>query len=146
MNRIGNIEHVDFLLNNYKAITKKFDFFFWGAWDGHMKLFRSSRRKIEGGYYVGKPFIKTVYCTYGYSVNKKTAAYLLEKTKKINYPVDQFKKTISSSDLLIGGIEPEVVTTIKTVSNIKDQAANKLLTTLFVKLLDIKNNIICSLR
>lgn len=119
------------------------DLFFFGAWLGHMKLFRSTKQKVNDRFFIGEPFIKTVYCTYGYSVNKKAAAYLLLQTKKIAYPVDQFKQFIQPGAIRIGGVVPELISAGSMGSYINQIDAHAWQQKLFVHLLDIKNNIIC---
>ncbi|MDP1844618.1 MAG: glycosyltransferase family 25 protein [Sediminibacterium sp.] len=123
----------------------QYDIFFFGAWLGNMQLFRSSKIKW-GQYSIGVPFIKTVYCTYGYAVNKKAAAYLLKQTVQLAHPVDQFKYFVNSNALKMGGIMPELIAagTLGTYIN-----QNKLLNwqrALWMKLLYIKNYFICLLR
>jgi GR25 family glycosyltransferase involved in LPS biosynthesis len=119
------------------------DLFFWGAWLGHMRLHRSTRKAISRGFSVGIPFIKTVYCTYGYSLNKKAAAHLLKQTARIAYPVDQFKYIVDTNTLRIGGIVPEVISGGAMGSYINQPGFHHWQQQVFLKLLDIKNNLIC---
>ena len=58
---------------------------------------------------VGNPVINSVYCTYGYSINKKTASFLLKQTSKVNYPVDFWKIRLKNTNLIIGGVSPEII-------------------------------------
>lgn len=131
------------LQSSFRKVAPEFDLFFWGAWEGHMKLFRSTRSRLSQKVIYGVPFIKTVYCTYGYSLNRKAAAYLLKQTGKIGYPVDQFKQFIRPGDIRIGGVQPELVgTTARNKSYIqKKRSAVKE----FFKwlILDGKNSLIC---
>jgi GR25 family glycosyltransferase involved in LPS biosynthesis len=122
---------------------QQFDLFFFGAWLGHMKLLRSTKQPFSKQFTIGKPFIKTVYCTYGYSINKKAAAYLLQQTKKIGYPVDQFKHFIQPEVLQIGGVVPELISAGTMGSYINQINAKQWQRNLFMNLLDIKNNLIC---
>ncbi|MES2372524.1 MAG: glycosyltransferase family 25 protein [Bacteroidota bacterium] len=133
------------LEEQFGIISHTYDLFFWGAWDGHMQLLRSTRQKLGPEYSIGEPFIKTVYCTYGYSLNRKAAAYLLKRTRKVAHPVDQFKKFIEPGHLKIGGIIPELISTLKMDSNIRPQT-NGISDMVFRKILDIKNSFICFLR
>ncbi len=142
----SKVEDLAFLTGNYEKLTADCDIFFWGAWDGYMKLLKSSIQKMGKGYTTGRPFLKSVYGAYGYSLNKKAARHLLEKTAKINYQADQFKRFLRPDDLVLGGVRPEVITTLKTVSYIQKQRINKLYKFLFFKILDIKNSIMCFLR
>lgn len=134
-----------FLKNNFIPLTKDSDMFFWGAWEGHMKLFKSSRKEVDACFTVGIPFIKTTYCTYGYSLNKKAAKLLLNRTGKISHPVDQFKFFFRQDELRLGGILPEVVKGNQISSTIREKE-NQFFKKAFLALLDLKNNIICSLR
>lgn len=139
------IEDPQFLRNNFESLTESKDLFFWGAWEGHMKFFHSTQKAIESSHIVGEPFIKTIYCTYGYSLNRKAAKLLLSRTKKISHPVDQFKYFFSQKELKLGGVLPEVITGNKLNSTIRDKE-NALFKQVFLSVLDLKNNIICSLR
>jgi GR25 family glycosyltransferase involved in LPS biosynthesis len=139
------IAHPMFLKNNFATLTKDKDMFFWGAWEGHMKLFKSSRKAIDEDFTVGVPFIKTAYCTYGYSLNKKAAALLLKRTNKISHPVDQFKYFFRQDELSLGGVLPEVIKGNQITSTIRKKE-NQFFKKAFLAVLDLKNNIICSLR
>jgi GR25 family glycosyltransferase involved in LPS biosynthesis len=139
------IVHPMFLKNNFAQLTRGKDMFFWGAWEGHMKLFKSSRKNVDEHYSVGEPFIKTAYCTYGYSLNKKAAALLLKRTNKISHPVDQFKYFFKQDELSLGGVLPEVIKGNQITSTIREKE-NQFFKKAFLAVLDLKNNIICSLR
>ncbi|MDP1842093.1 MAG: glycosyltransferase family 25 protein [Sediminibacterium sp.] len=139
------VRDMELLHESAQVHLPQYDLFFFGAWLGHMQLFRSSKIKW-GQYNIGIPFIKTVYCTYGYAVNKKAAAYLLKQTVQLAYPVDQFKYFINTDALKMGGMVPELIAagTLGTYIN-----QNKLLNwqrALWMKLLYIKNYFICLLR
>jgi len=124
-------------------IIEAHDLFFWGAWDGYMQLFQSTKQPLLQGFQYGEPFIKTIYCTYGYSLNKKAASMLLHKTKHIAYPVDQFKRYLQQTDLKIGGVVPELISTCGSKSHIREKKSFKLFNHLFLLLLTIKNKLIC---
>lgn len=139
----SSIVSLDILIEQFEPMSKQFDLFFWGAWEGHMQLHRSSIQKRDDGFVYGVPLLKSVYCTYGYALNKRAAQLLLERTKKIAYPVDQFKKMISPNELRLGGTRPEIIRTIgKKQSYIQ---TNRNYVKEFFKwiLLDLKNSIIC---
>ena len=139
------IEDAHFLRDHYSSLTETKDLFFWGAWEGHMKFFQSTQKAVNDSYVVGEPFIKTIYCTYGYSLNRKAAKLLLSRTRKISHPVDQFKYFFSQKELELGGVLPEVITGNKINSTIRGKE-NALFKQMFLSVLDLKNNIICSLR
>jgi GR25 family glycosyltransferase involved in LPS biosynthesis len=135
-----------FLFDKTTATTtalNNFDLFFYGAWLGHMKLFRSSKKQLNNRFSIGQPFIKTVYCTYGYSINKNAAAYLLQQTNKIGYPVDQFKQLIQPGAIRIGGVVPELISAGTMGSYINQVNAKQWQRNLFMQVLDVKNNLIC---
>lgn len=139
------IDNPLFIKNNFPSLTNDTDIFFWGAWEGHMKLFKSSRKAIDQDFTVGVPFIKTAYCTYGYSLNKKAAALLLKRTNKISHPVDQFKYFFRQDELRLGGVLPEIIKGNQITSTIREKE-NMFFKKAFLAVLDLKNNIICSLR
>lgn len=99
------------LNNKFDQYTQPYDLFFWGAWEGNLKIKRSSILFKEDNHIVGEPLINTAYCMYGYSLNKKAAKYLLNKTKQVSYPVDFFKKFVTAGDIRIGAIKKEVIGT-----------------------------------
>lgn len=142
----SSINDLDLIKQQFSLIADKFDLFFWGAWEGHMKLFRSSVEKITDKYSIGQPFIKTVYCTYGYSLNKRAAQLLLERTNKINYPVDQFKQFINQHEIKIGGVCPELISTIGQHKSYIQPNRNKIREFLLMCFLDIRNSLICFFR
>jgi len=107
---------------NARSFINQYDLFFWGAWNGHVSIKRSTRKIVDKSYRIGEPLIKSVYGTYGYSVNKKAARYLLAQTKKISFPVDFFKRYVNESVLKLGAVQNELVTTWRTTrSNINDE-------------------------
>jgi len=117
--KIAKPELLEYCFNSF---TKNYDLFFWGAWDGHMRLKKSSLIYNKGKQAIGEPLIKSVYCTYGYSLNKKAAAYLLKATGKINFPVDMYKKHIKQGDLKLGAARPEIISAwYNTPSSIQKQ-------------------------
>ena len=107
---------LDFSLleTNFELISKEYDLFFWGAWEGNAKIKRSKSLILQGGhnkYKVGEPLLNTIYCAYGYSINKPTAQYLLKQTSKISTPYDIFKQFIDPERIKIGTITHEIITT-----------------------------------
>jgi GR25 family glycosyltransferase involved in LPS biosynthesis len=99
---------------NFEPISKQYDLFFWGAWQGNAKIKRSKSIILEVGhikYKVGEPLLNTIYCAYGYSINIPTAQYLLKQTSKISTPYDIFKQFIDPSKIRLGTITHEIITT-----------------------------------
>ncbi|MCA6438556.1 MAG: glycosyltransferase family 25 protein [Chitinophagaceae bacterium] len=139
----SHIREQTLLQNSFEKVASDFDLFFWGAWEGHMKLFRSTRKHLSKNVDYGIPFIKTVYCTYGYSLNRKAAAYLLKQTGKLGYPVDQFKRFVRPGDLRIGGVQPELVgTTTRNKSYIQKKRSG-IKEFFYWLILDCKNSLVC---
>ena len=102
------------LATNFEPISKQYDLFFWGAWEGNAKIKRSKSIILQGGhnkYKVGEPLLNTIYCAYGYSINKPTAQYLLKQTCKVSTPYDIFKQFIEPERIKIGTITHEIITT-----------------------------------
>jgi GR25 family glycosyltransferase involved in LPS biosynthesis len=108
------------LETKFDQYTQPYDLFFWGAWEGNLKIKRSSILFKEDHHIVGEPLINTAYCMYGYSLNKKAAKYLLTKTRQVSYPVDFFKKFVTTGDIQIGAIKKEVIGTWLEGSYIRD--------------------------
>jgi len=137
----------DFLKEKFDSIHEQYDIFFWGAFDSRMQLLKSSCT-AEGPYKTGIPFIKSVYCTYGYSVNGKAAEFLLKETNKVGYPCDYWKHKLVKTGLRIGGIKPCIIETdrrfnslIQEKNSFLRQACNKLRDWI----VDFKNKMISSI-
>ena len=107
----SKILNFELLKNHFEPISKQYDFFFWGAWEGNAKIKRSKAQVLDGKYTIGEPLLHTIYCAYGYSINKPTAQYLLKQTNKISTPFDIFKQFIDPNKIRIGTITKEVITT-----------------------------------
>jgi GR25 family glycosyltransferase involved in LPS biosynthesis len=139
----SKLNNPNLLKTNFNKFTAPYDLFFWGAWDGHARIHRSTVKFKEGDYRVGAPLIKSVYCTYGYSLNKKAAAYLLKATSKISYPVDIYKKYIQPGALAIGAARPEIIGAwYNTPSTIQEQSTGiKIKRFLIVQIFDLRNRI-----
>ena len=131
------------LLKTYfEPISKQYDFFFWGAWEGNAKIKRSKSKLIEGKYTIGEPLLHTIYCTYGYSLNKPTAQYLLKQSTIISTPFDIFKQFIDPSKIRLGTITKEIITTWDEGSYIRnDKFWKRSKKFIFIFFLNIKNSI-----
>jgi GR25 family glycosyltransferase involved in LPS biosynthesis len=139
----SKINDLVLLKSNFDRYTSNYDLFFWGAWDGYARIHRSTIKFNESQYKIGTPLIKSVYCTYGYSLNKKAATLLLHSTKKISYPVDIFKKYIPKSALRVGAVRPEVISAwYNTPSTIRVESTfKKLKNWCIVQIFDLRNRI-----
>jgi GR25 family glycosyltransferase involved in LPS biosynthesis len=118
--------------------AEKYDLFFWGAWNGYASLKRSTKKNG-----VGEPLIKSVYGAYGYSLNAKAANYLLQKTARIDYPVDMYKRFVDSSEISLGAIVPEVISTWRTSDSLirKESRVHLLITELIRMIFYCRNTI-----
>ena len=138
----SKILNFELLKNNFETISKQYDFFFWGAWEGNAKIKRSRGQKIEGGYTIGEPLLNTIYCTYGYSLNKPTAQYLLKHSSKISTPFDIFKQFVDPHKIRLGTITKEIITTWDEGSYIRnDKFWKRSKKSVFIFFLNIKNSI-----
>lgn len=130
------------ILTAYFRYCSSYDIFFWGAWSGNMQLHRSTIHK-ENTYKIGEPYLKTVYGAYGYSLNRKAARLLLNRTGKISWPVDQYKRFFIRTELSVGGIVPEVVSHWNTESTIGHEGVILWQRKLMLKILWLRNWLIC---
>jgi GR25 family glycosyltransferase involved in LPS biosynthesis len=138
----SKILNFELLKNHFEPISKQYDFFFWGAWEGNAKVKRSKGQLIEGKYTIGEPLLHTIYCAYGYSINKPTAQYLLKQTNKISTPFDIFKQFIDPNKIRIGTITKEVITTWNEGSYIrKNKFKDHLKRAMLLFVLNIRNSI-----
>ena len=120
--------------------AEKYDLFFWGAWNGYASLKRSTR--VNG---VGEPLIKSVYGAYGYSLNSKAARYMLQKTARIAYPVDMYKRFVDPTEISLGAIVPEVISTWRTSDSlIRQESHGHLLTAELIRMIFYCRNTIQS--
>jgi hypothetical protein len=120
--------------------AEKYDLFFWGAWNGYASLKRTTR--VNG---VGEPLIKSVYGAYGYSLNSKAARYLLQKTARIAYPVDMYKRFVDPAEISLGAIVPEVISTWRTSDSlIRQESRGHLLTAELIRMIFYCRNTIQS--
>jgi GR25 family glycosyltransferase involved in LPS biosynthesis len=105
----SKINDIVLLKNTFHKYSAPYDIFFWGAWEGDMRIKKSTIIFNEHNRVIGEPLLNSIYCTYGYSLNKAAAGYLLNQTNKISFPVDFFKKFIQPNTLRIGGIRNELI-------------------------------------
>lgn len=140
----SHINDTSGLKNMFNQIENKFDLFFWGAWEGNVSIYRSTQKLLQGSYKIGEPFMKSVYCTYGYSLNAIAAKILLKRTQKITYPVDLFKKFINRLDLRIGSVIPEIISNNKNFDSTvrKTSFIKKMKHILTIKIFSLRNNLI----
>lgn len=147
--RESSLEHFLILESDSRIMTpellkaetaKKYDLFFWGAWNGYLSLKKSTAK--QG---VGEPMIKSVYGAYGYSLNAKAAKYLLKQTAQIAYPVDMYKLFVDPTEISLGAIVPEVISTWRTSDSlIRQESRRHLLTAELIRMIFYCRNTIQS--
>jgi GR25 family glycosyltransferase involved in LPS biosynthesis len=105
----SKIKNIDTLLLNLEIVKNHYELFFWGAWRNNVSLKQSTLIQNTNNFKIGTPLIKSVYCTYGYSINADAAKKMLNATKKISFPLDLFKHYYNIKDFKIGAIKPEII-------------------------------------
>jgi len=138
----SKIQDLNIIQSHIDKMHNQYDLFFWGAFDNRMKLLRSSKVNLIEQYQIGSPLINSLYCTYGYSINKSAAKYLLENTKRFNYPVDYWKLRLKHASLRVGGILPNLITTVPIFQSTISHTNQNLSAILFDGIIDFKNNVI----
>jgi glycosyl transferase family 25 len=138
----SKIDNLSIIQSHQKSISTQYDLFFWGAFDHRMKLLQSTKMELVQPYQIGTPLVHSLYCTYGYSVNKTAAKFLLESTKKFNYPVDYWKLRLKNSPLRVGGILPNIITTVHSFKSTISQSNQNIFVLLFDTMINLKNSVI----
>jgi GR25 family glycosyltransferase involved in LPS biosynthesis len=125
-------------------VEESYDLFFWGAWNNHVSLKRSTSVSIAKNFKIGTPLIRSIYGAYGYSLNMKAAKHLLAQSSKINYPVDLYKHYVDLDEIKIGAIKSELISTWQTTdSNIrKERIIDKLKRIIIIKIFSFRNQIL----
>ena len=128
----------------FSRVENEYDIFFWGAWNNHVSIKRSTLKKANYLYNIGTPMIKSLYGTYGYSLNPKAARYLLMQSKQINHPVDYYKCYVDPNEIKMGAIQPEVVSTWQTTESSvrKERPMDKIKKIIIIKIFHIRNQIL----
>lgn len=140
------LEKLSLLTKAAPLIENNYDIFFWGGWHGKIQLYSSTKQKLfSSNYLIGEPYLKTVYCTYGYSLNKRAALRLLRATSRISYPVDMFKYYIFQDELRLGAIKPELISEREFSSTIRKRAPI-FYRNLLINIINIKNKFVCLVR
>ena len=142
----SKILDLNIIQSELKMMHTQYDLFFWGAFDNRMKLTQSSKVNLIDQYRIGTPLINSLYCTYGYSINKLAAKFLLENTKKFNYPVDYWKMRLKHASLKVGGILPNVITTVPSFQSTISHSKSHIMDIIFDIIIYYKNNVISFLK
>lgn len=140
----SQIKNPRLIETQFSNVQESFDLFFWGAWNNHVSIQRSTKTKLQDGYRIGTPLIRSVYGAYGYSLNAKAAKYLLKQSKKINNPVDLYKYYVDPSQIKIGAISPEVISTWQTTDSTirREQLIHKVKRIIIIKIFHLRNQIL----
>lgn len=140
----SKINDIALIEQTMPKVETEYDLFFWGAWNDHVSLKRSTAKSIGPKYRIGTPLIRSVYGAYGYSLNAKTAKHLLAQSSKINYPVDLYKHYVNQDQINIGAIQPELISTWQTTDSTirKEQTIDRLKRMIIIKLFSLRNRIL----
>ena len=127
-----------------QKVETGYDLFFWGAWNNHVSIKKSTAENIDNYYKIGVPLIRSVYGAYGYSLNIKAAKHLLAQSSKINYPVDLYKHYVDQAAIKIGAIQPELISTWQTTDSTIRKEANidRLKRIIIIKIFSLRNQIL----
>ena len=127
-----------------QKVETGYDLFFWGAWNNHVSIKKSTAVSIDNKYKIGVPLIRSVYGAYGYSLNIKAAKHLLAQSSKINYPVDLYKHYVDQAAVKIGAIQPELISTWQTTDSTIRKEANidRLKRIIIIKIFSLRNQIL----
>ena len=127
-----------------QKVQTEYDLFFWGAWNNHVSIKKSTAENIDNYYKIGVPLIRSVYGAYGYSLNIKAAKHLLAQSSKINYPVDLYKHYVDQAAIKIGAIQPELISTWQTTDSTIRKEANidRLKRIIIIKIFSLRNQIL----
>jgi GR25 family glycosyltransferase involved in LPS biosynthesis len=131
------------LHKDFYTLANQHDMFYFGGWLGNIQLFKSTKKNWSGNFWVGEPYIKTLCSGYGYSVNKKAAKVLLQKTTKVAYAFDEVRRYLKQDELKLGAVIPEWITQKPGASMIGKRPTIWLSARLFRMVLDTRNYFIC---
>jgi GR25 family glycosyltransferase involved in LPS biosynthesis len=140
----SKINDMHLIEQTMQKVQTGYDLFFWGAWNNHVSIKKSTAENIDNNYKIGVPLIRSVYGAYGYSLNIKAAKHLLAKSSKINYPVDLYKHYVDQSVIKIGAIQPELISTWQTTDSTIRKEANidRLKRIIIIKIFSLRNQIL----
>lgn len=140
----SKINAIHLIEQTMPIVEKSYDLFFWGAWNNHVSIKRSTAVSINKKYSIGSPLIRSIYGAYGYSLNVKAAKHLLTKSSKINYPVDLYKHYVDQDEIKLGAIKPELISTWQTTDSTirKERPIDMLKRIIIIKIFSFRNQIL----
>ncbi len=139
--KINDIQLIEQIMHK---VETDHDLFFWGAWNNHVSIKKSTAASIDSKFKIGVPLIRSVYGAYGYSLNIKAAKHLLAQSSKINYPVDFYKHYVNQAAIKIGAIQPELISTWQTTDSTirKEAVIDRLKRIIIIKIFSLRNQIL----
>ena len=139
--KINDIQLIEQIMHK---VETDHDLFFWGAWNNHVSIKKSTAASIDSKFKIGVPLIRSVYGAYGYSLNIKAAKHLLAQSSKINYPVDLYKHYVHQAAIKIGAIQPELISTWQTTDSTirKEAVIDRLKRIIIIKIFSLRNQIL----
>jgi GR25 family glycosyltransferase involved in LPS biosynthesis len=140
----SKINDMHLIEQTMQKVETGYDLFFWGAWNNHVSIKKSTAENIDNKFKIGVPLIRSVYGAYGYSLNIKAAKHLLKQSSKINYPVDLYKHYVNQAAIKIGAIQPELISTWQTTDSTIRKEANidRLKRIIIIKIFSLRNQIL----
>jgi GR25 family glycosyltransferase involved in LPS biosynthesis len=140
----SKINDMHLIEQTIQKVETEYDLFFWGAWNNHVSIKKSTAESIDNNFKIGVPLIRSVYGAYGYSLNIKAAKHLLAQSSKINYPVDLYKHYVDQAAIKIGAIQPELISTWQTTDSTIRKEANidRLKRIIIIKIFSLRNQIL----
>jgi GR25 family glycosyltransferase involved in LPS biosynthesis len=140
----SKINAIHLIEQTMPIVEKSYDLFFWGAWNNHVSIKRSTAVSINKKYSIGSPLIRSIYGAYGYSLNVKAAKHLLSQSSKINYPVDLYKHYVDQDEIKIGAMKPELISTWQTTDSTirKERPIDMLKRIIIIKIFSFRNQIL----
>lgn len=140
----SKINAIHLIEQTMPIVEKSYDLFFWGAWNNHVSIKRSTAISINKKYRIGSPLIRSIYGAYGYSLNLNAAKHLLAQSSKINYPVDLYKHYVDQDEIKIGAMKPELISTWQTTDSTirKERSIDMLKRIIIIKIFSFRNQIL----
>lgn len=140
----SKINAIHLIEQTMPIVEKSYDLFFWGAWNNHVSIKRSTAVSINKKYSIGSPLIRSIYGAYGYSLNVKAAKHLLSQSSKINYPVDLYKHYVDQDEIKLGAMKPELISTWQTTDSTirKERPIDMLKRIIIIKIFSFRNQIL----
>jgi GR25 family glycosyltransferase involved in LPS biosynthesis len=140
----SKINDIQLIQQAMPIVEAGYDLFFFGAWNNHVSIKRSSSTTLAKHYKMGTPLIRSIYGAYGYSLNIKAAKHLLAQSSKINYPVDLYKHYVDQVTIKIGAIQPELISTWQTTDSTirKEATIDRLKRIIIIKIFSLRNQIL----